>query len=131
MGEEGKAAFARKSWVARKIDRLSREYDVVFVTCTGNLYFADVREHYSEGFGYPTNLTLGDSRILDPGQASLAITVGAVAGSTLVTSPKDHTAIALRNQPSPFTRSGPGIGNEIKPELVEHGGNWTIDSTGL
>lgn len=129
-GRKGKQRFARKSWVARKIDRLSRECDVVFVTCTGNLLYPDVREHYEGGFPYPTNLLLGDSRILDPGQAALAITVGAVAGSSLVTSPKGHTAIALRHQPSPFTRSGPGIGNEIKPELVEHGGNWTIDSTG-
>jgi hypothetical protein len=129
-GRKAKLRFASKSWVARRIDKLSREFDVVFVTCTGNLFPVDVREHYREGFPYPNNLVLGDSRILDPGQAALAITVGAVAGSTLVTSPKGQNAIALRNQPSPFTRSGPGIGNEIKPELVEHGGNWTMDTTG-
>ena len=36
-------------------------------------------------------------------------------------------AIAEQKQPSPFTRCGPGIGKEIKPELVELGGNYLID----
>jgi hypothetical protein len=34
------------------------------------------------------------------------------------------TAVAARDQPSPFTRSGPGIKQEIKPELVDFGGNY-------
>ena len=36
-------------------------------------------------------------------------------------------AIAEQKQPSPFTRCGPGVGKEIKPELVELGGNYLID----
>ena len=35
--------------------------------------------------------------------------------------------VAKLNHPSPFTRIGPGIKKEIKPELVEYGGNLVID----
>jgi hypothetical protein len=36
-------------------------------------------------------------------------------------------AIAQQGHPSPFTRCGPGIASEIKPEIVEYGGNLTWD----
>jgi hypothetical protein len=118
-------SFPRQSWVARKIDQLSRQYDVVFVTCTGNLDQAEIQDYLNDSNPYPEYLATESAKILDPGQASLAVTVGSIArGTLIVTSPA--TAIALENQPSPFTRSGPGIRKEIKPELVEYGGNMAF-----
>ena len=52
-----------------------------------------------------------------------------MAATTKIVAGKDAKAIALRNQPSPFTRSGPGIRREIKPEVVDYGGNLALDGT--
>jgi hypothetical protein len=120
----------RNSWVARTIDRLSREKDVVFVTCTGNLTIQEIKEYRKDDTTpYPAYLLHENARILDPGQAALALTVGSVAPGTLVVG-AHATAIAEKYQASPFTRSGPGIRKEIKPELVEFGGNLVLDKQG-
>ncbi|NQU23507.1 MAG: S8 family peptidase [Candidatus Nealsonbacteria bacterium] len=124
-----KRTAPRKSWVARTIDRLSQEYDVVFVTCTGNIDQSTIREFLDDGKPYPGYLCDETARILDPGQAALALTVGSVAAGTLTVS-SAATAIALANQPSPFTRAGPGMEREVKPELVEVGGNLVYDRQG-
>jgi len=125
-----KRTVPRNSWVARTIDHISREKDIVFVTCTGNLTLEEVKEFRRDtATPYPTYLLHEDARILDPGQAALALTVGSVAPGTLVVG-ANSTAIAERFQGSPFTRSGPGIRNEIKPELVEFGGNLVLDTQG-
>lgn len=128
-GDTSRQVLPRKSWVDRRIDQLSREHDVVFVTCTGNIDLADLTNFAKQGKHYPTYLTEEASQLLDPGQAALALTVGSLAPGTTIVSAKDSRAIALRNQPSPFTRSGPGIRKEIKPELVEYGGNLAFDNT--
>jgi hypothetical protein len=122
-----RAVLPRKSWVARTIDQLSREFDVVFVTCTGNISLPDLLEVVPDAQSYPTYFDADNLQILDPGQAALAITVGSIAGGTQIVQ-AHHSPIAQPNQPSPFTRRGPGIRGEIKPELVEYGGNLAFDS---
>lgn len=128
---ESKRTVERRSWVARTLDRLSREYDVVFVVSTGNIETWQVAEFHEEGKGYPAYLEEEETRILDPGQAALALTVGALARTTrAVGNVGTAQAIAEQNQPAPFTRCGPGINREIKPELVELSGNYLIDPGG-
>ena len=128
---EAKRTVPRRSWIARSIDRISREKDVIFVISTGNLDTSEVRSYLQEGRDYPSYFADEDASIFDPGQAALALTVGAIAPSTLATGRVGTaTAIAEQNQPSPFTRCGPGIRREIKPELVEFGGNYLRDSEG-
>jgi hypothetical protein len=127
--EGSKQSISRKSWVARRIDQLSREHDVVFVTCTGNLNLAHLNQLVGDGHAYPGYLAHETAKILDPGQAALAITVGSIASSTTVMG-RGVPAMALAHQPSPFSRSGPGIRRETKPEVVEYGGNLAHD-TGL
>lgn len=122
--QNSKRTQPRSSWTARTIDRLSREFDVVFVVATGNLHPNDIRDAIQVGIDYPHYLLERDSRILDPGQAALAISVGSIALGTLVAHSPD-TALALDFEPSPFTRAGPGIKGETKPELVDVGGNLT------
>jgi len=129
--EEAKRTVLRNSWIARTIDNLSREYDVVFVTITGNISTLDVRYYHEDGLPYPKYFIEDESSIYDPGQAALAVTVGSIAPSTqAIGQVATAMAIAEQHQPSPFTRCGPGINHEIKPELVEYGGNYLIDENG-
>lgn len=126
--EEMKRTVPRTSWVARAIDKISREKDVLFITCTGNLSLDQIGRHMSSGSGYPQYLRDEEATLLDPGQAALALTVGSLAPSALVADPRGQLcAVALGDQPSPFSRRGPGMLGEIKPELVEYGGNLVRD----
>ncbi|MEG4501659.1 S8 family peptidase [Microcoleus sp. F10-C6] len=129
--EEAKRTVPRRSWIARTIDKLSREYDVIFVTITGNISNRDVKHYHEDGSPYPKYFREDESSIYDPGQAALAITVGSIAPSTqAVGKVATAMAIAKQEQPSPFTRCGPGINREIKPELVEYGGNLLVEENG-
>jgi SAM-dependent methyltransferase len=124
-GEATRRAIARSAWVARTLDQLSRIHDVVFVTITGNIAPADVADLLGEA-DYPKYLVRPLAKLHDPGQAALAITVGSVAHTaTVAVAPM--LSIALQSQPSPFTRSGPGFGESIKPDVVERGGNLVRD----
>jgi len=127
---EAKRTVSRRSWVARTIDCLSRKHDIIFVVSTGNIFNDVIRAWGDDGKGYPAYFTEEEARILDPGQAALALTVGAVARNTLAIGPRIATSIAEQSQPSPFTRTGPGIRREIKPELVDFGGNLLQDPQG-
>ncbi len=128
---DAKRTVPRRSWIARKIDHLSREKDIVFVVSAGNLLPQDVRHFLQDGLQYPAYLVSEEARILDPAQAALALTVGAVSPTTLAVGPVGRArAIAEKDHPSPFTRSGPGINAETKPELVDFGGNYLLDEEG-
>ena len=120
---EGKRTIARSSWIARTIDNLSREYDIVFVVATGNILNAAIGGWTRDGKPYPAYFAEEEARMLDPGQAALAVTVGSAARGTLAVGPRVATAIAEQFQPSPFSRTGPGVRKEIKPDLVEYAGN--------
>ena len=125
--QTNKRTVPRRSWTARTIDSLTRKYDVLFVVSTGNIQLPDANFYLNDGKNYPDYLLEEDSCVPDPGQAALALTIGSVALSTLIAGPMGRTrAAAPANQPSPFTRCGPGIRKEIKPELVEYGGNYSL-----
>lgn len=125
---DAKRTVPRRSWIARKLDHLSREKDVVIVVSAGNLLPLDVRHLIASGTAYPNYLSTDEARILDPAQAALALTVGAIAPSTLAEGPVGRSrAMAEMDHPAPFTRSGPGISAETKPELVDFGGNYIRD----
>ena len=84
--------------------------------------------------GYPSYLTDTRCRLRNPAQAINALTVGAYVPDAGL--PFHHRqvlgyrAIGNSNSPSPFTRSGCGYLGEVKPEVVEEGGNWCIDGSG-
>ena len=129
--KNAKRTHPRRSWVARTIDELSRKHDVVFVISTGNILPIDVRDFHSNGKPYPAYFADEDACILDPGQAALAISVGSAAPTTLAEGQVARArAIALQGHASPFTRCGPGIRKETKPELTDYGGNYLIDEEG-
>ncbi|MEA5550197.1 S8 family peptidase [Anabaena cylindrica UHCC 0172] len=125
---EAKRTVPRRSWIARTIDRLSREKDIVFVISAGNIFTNEIRYYWQDGITYPKYFVDEEASILDPAQSALSLTVGSLAATTLAAgNVATAMAIAEQRQPSPFTRCGPGIGKEIKPELVELGGNYLID----
>lgn len=116
--------------LAVTLDALSRELDVLFVVPTGNFTGGDdgPDDWLQE---YPDYLTEDTSVLLDPAPALSALTVGSLARNELHPRYPDDPAyrpIARSDQPSPFTRHGPSVNGAIKPDLVDYGGNWMIDT---
>jgi len=115
------------AWAA-EIDHLSSTLDILVVQSVGNLPFSaaapfppGVREHLAAGRGYPGYFAEPGCKIANPAQSLQALTVGSVAEATF----DDGTwrSIAGPGHPSAFSRSGFGIWDVIKPEVVEFGGD--------
>lgn len=132
----------RMSVWGETLDRLA--YDdggpgFLIVTATGNIdgrvspTIAQIEEWLSNP-GYPRFLLNERCRLRNPAQAINVLTVGAYvpeAGTAFhLRAALGHQCIGQSNQPSPFTRSGFGYLNEVKPEVVEEGGNWYRDDGG-
>jgi hypothetical protein len=122
-------------WAAA-IDKLSWENDVLFIVAAGNIEAVrsfvtrpSVSAHIQAGRNYPEYLLKPSARVANPAQSFQALTVGSVAHSTYNNPPL--TSIAKENYPSSFSCSGPGIWDTIKPEVVEYGGDYVIDSPNL
>lgn len=126
--------YTRQLPLAALIDELAFDFpDVVFLVSAGNkcpteFYstISDVRSNYPNYL-----LENPDFRIINPATASLALTIGSIAGEVRIQQERSgaeqiKVPIAEKNQPSPFTRSGFGINGMIKPELVEYGGNLIL-----
>lgn len=121
---------AIQDWVA-EIDKLSREYDVLFVTCTGNIQTEDIEAYIARGMAYPKYLEQPEARLYPPGNAVNAISVGSIVHSTSLQTKRDgRRALASVLEPSPFSRTGLGIEDAIKPDVSEYGGNYFLDPDG-
>lgn len=115
------------AWAA-EIDSLCEAYDVLVIQSAGNLPISSinpnlgVKDHLNAGRDYPSYLYEASARIANPAQSLQALTVGSIvygsweAGDWLTFAPE-------AGRPSAFSRSGPGIWNVIKPEVVEYGGD--------
>lgn len=115
------------------LDELSRELNVVITVSTGNYKFqpgGNPDRHISE---YPGYLLGPESRLVEPAMAAIPLTVGSLARSASVPNGGNENVglqpVAAVEEPSPFTRSGPGIGGALKPELCDFGGNLLFDGT--
>jgi hypothetical protein len=117
-------------WTA-ELDALAREHDVVIVVSAGNARWPWGERNAEILASYPTYLTSDENRLVDPAIAANVLTVGAIANANgLRDDPDDGVQVRLvaeRNQPSPITRSGPGVGGAIKPDLVDYGGTVVFD----
>lgn len=122
--------------LAALIDELAYEYsDVVFVVSAGNSNPLDLYDNIAELMdNYPNYLVDNETfRIINPATSALSVTVGSIAQECVIAeqSLNRHneelwTPIAEKDQPSPFTRSGFGINNMLKPEVVHYGGNLIL-----
>lgn len=123
-------ARQRMSTWATKIDDLSHEQDVLFIQAAGNIRNSTgdannpgVFEHLKAGRPYPDYFQEAAARIANPAQSLQALTVGSVSAGVWVGQDKRSFATE-ENGPSAFSRSGFGIWDVIKPEVVEIGGDY-------
>ena len=102
-------ADGRYSLLARLIDFLSREHQVLFVIAGGNINDPEADP--------PTHYLSPNTRVLVPSESLLALTVGAVAKYS------DANCVARGQEIAPYSRRGPGADRALKPEVAMHGGN--------
>ncbi|WP_165234405.1 S8 family peptidase [Aquisphaera insulae] len=121
------------AWAA-EIDHLSCTHDVLFVVSSGNLLPSNtttnpgILEHLVAERTYPAYLSEPSSRIANPAQSLQALTVGSV-GYREFEDPDWSSCARGEGHPSAFSRSGLGIWNTIKPEVVEFGGDNLVSRT--
>jgi hypothetical protein len=122
----------RPSLWAQILDTLAAELDVLILVSAGNFNLRELSSEEAELYQdrYPKYLLeLEDARIIEPATAVNALTVGSLARSEASKAaaryPNDPSIriVADINQPSPFTRSGPGVNGSIKPDVCDYGGN--------
>lgn len=116
------------SWAA-EIDALSNEHDVLIIQSAGNIRptgpmpYPGVKDHLDAGRTYPEYLYEPAARVANPGQSLQALTVGSIAYDAFEAG--NWRSFATEpDLPSAFSRSGPGIWNVVKPEVVEYGGDF-------
>jgi hypothetical protein len=116
--------------IAYTLDRLAREYDILFVVSAGNFRGTDNVPRADWRAEYPGYLLEPETAIIDPAPALNVLTVGALASHTANVDEQRHgdreinaLSPAAEDQPAPFTRHGPSIKGAIKPDLMAHGGN--------
>ncbi|EFE91630.1 hypothetical protein GCWU000341_01799 [Oribacterium sp. oral taxon 078 str. F0262] len=107
------------SWAA-EIDSQSYNNDVLFIQAAGNISTDVISAYWQAGYPYPEYLDRELCRISNPAQSLQAITVGSVSADELETD--DFIALGKHMEASSFSRSGPGIWDVLKPEVVEYGG---------
>jgi subtilisin family serine protease len=118
--------------LAVTLDELARSKGILFIVPAGNYTADDQPPRWRAE--YPRYLLdRDDARLLDPAPALNVLTVGGLAryeASRQAQRYADDPAqqcVARRDQPSPFTRTGPGPMRALKPELVEYAGNYAVD----
>lgn len=111
------------AWAA-EIDSQSYSNDVLFIQAAGNIPDYIIKSYISAGYNYPEYFKREFSRICDPAQSLQALTVGSISNSDL--NEVDIEAMGKKQEPSAFSRSGPGIWDVVKPEVVEYGGTFAM-----
>jgi len=116
------------AWAA-SIDKLIHENDILFIISAGNLYTSSnwnrslgIKEHIEAGRNYPDYLDRTGSKIANPGVSYFALTVGSIAKEDFEDA--DYKSLAGKDRISPFSRTGLGLWNCIKPDVVEFGGDF-------
>lgn len=122
-GEE----FKHMSTWAEKIDDVSYENDVLFIQASGNISQSVIRGLISIGYNYPVYFYEKPARLSNPAQSLQALTVGSISHSNYHEG--NITSMGKVGEISSFSRIGPGIWDSIKPDVVEYGGTYAINTT--
>lgn len=128
IAEIGSCEIKHMSPWAAEIDLQSYENDILFIQAAGNIYANTIKEYLSNDFQYPQYLFEEESRIANPAQSMNALTVGSICIQNFEN--EDEKSIGDINEPSAFSRSGSGIWNSVKPDVVEYGGTWVVNKRG-
>lgn len=105
------------------LDYIQDKYHVQIFVSSGNIETLPLRN-------WPPQSGLGEhDRLIPPADSVRAITVGSVALY------ESDDSIVKINEPSPFSRRGPGANYVVKPDVVDYGGNlstsYKIDGLGV
>ena len=118
------------SWAAA-IDNLSYSNDIIVIQAAGNISRSNNNVHnpgiiqmLGSGKQYPSYLLEDCCRISNPAQSLQALTVGSICADSY--EHYDTKSLGDKDKPSGFSRTGPGIWDAIKPEVVEYGGDCAI-----
>jgi len=118
-------------WAAT-LDELVAELDVVIIVSAGNRDAIRSGNRVEQAVtDYPDYLLEASNRLCEPAGAMNVVTVGAIAhGNGLAPGVADNVGvrpITGIDEPSPFTRAGPGLRGAIKPDFVDVGGTLVYD----
>lgn len=108
---------SQMSIIGCEMDMLCRKYHIKFVVSAGNhqlVFSEDSLKDIIED---------DDSRIAEPADAMLGITVGAVVGIT------HQGSVSKENEIAPYSRKGPGFCGFYKPDLVAYGATQLKDGS--
>jgi hypothetical protein len=118
------------TWAAT-LDELARELNILIIVSSGNRSPRSGNRLEQAVTEYPRYLLEDDNRFFEPAGAVNVLTVGAISHGEGVdaTMAEDVRArpITLQDEPSPFSRVGPGTGGSVKPDLVDVGGTMVLD----
>lgn len=111
LGIENKICDGAMSDLGIFLDYVQDKYQVQIFVSSGNLNKPPLRT-------WPAQSDMNErDRIISPADSVRAITVGSIA---LFDS---DDALVKTNEPSPFSRRGPGANYTVKPDVVDYGGN--------
>ncbi|WP_245494448.1 S8 family peptidase [Rhizobium ruizarguesonis] len=118
------------TWAAT-LDELARELDVVIVVSSGNRSPRGGTRLEQAVTQYPAYLLEDANRFFEPAGALNVLTVGSLAHGEGLNA-QHLTEVMVRpitrqNEPSPFSRIGPGVSGSTKPDLVDIGGTLIYD----
>jgi subtilisin family serine protease len=134
---DGRSPFRppRQMTAAAVVDELARRYGLVVVVAAGNTHppdYIDVTDE-SAAIAYPAAMLKAEgARLIDPATSMLALTVGgmteaAAAGGLSGAETVRRIPMGRPGWPSPITRTGPGPGGSVKPEMVHRSGTLGIE----
>ena len=116
IGIEGRVCSGAMSDFGIFLDYIQDQYKVQFFVSSGNMNQPPYRE-------WPPQNTIGErDRIVSPADSIRAITVGSLALY------ESGDSIVKKNEPSPFSRRGPGANYTIKPDVTDYGGNLSTSN---
>ncbi len=111
LGIENQVCNGTMSDLGVFLDYIQDTYKVQIFVSSGNLRKLPLRT-------WPTQSDMGErDRIIAPADSVRAITVGSIALY------ESENSIVRTNEPSPFSRRGPGANYIVKPDIVDYGGN--------
>lgn len=123
LGIENKPCSGTMSDLGIFLDYIQDKYHVQIFVSSGNVNKLPLRN-------WPPQKGLGEhDRLISPADSVRAVTVGSVALF------ESNVSIVKVNEPSPFSRRGPGANYVVKPDIVDYGGNlsktYVIDGLGV
>lgn len=115
LGIENQVCTGAMSDLGIFLDAIQDTYKVQLFVSAGNINIPPLRQ-------WPPQPEMGErDRIIAPADSVRAVTVGSLA---LYDS---ENSIVKKNEPSPFSRRGPGASFITKPTIVDYGGNLSTD----